>query len=88
MDPPKNNSIDLFFNPCLISKILFIYLFIIIIIIILFQVVSLRWRINIKILCLDIKLESKALAMIYYNSKIEYNFGDGSCFPTFLVTAH
>jgi hypothetical protein len=36
---------------------------------------------NIKFLCLDIKLESKALAMIYYNSKIEYNFGDGSYFP-------
>ncbi len=32
-------------------------------------------------MCLDIKLELKALAMIFYNSKIEYNFGDGSYFP-------
>ncbi len=73
---PKN-SIDLFFNPSLISKIFYF-----------FQVVSLRWRINIKFFCLDIKLKSKALAMIHYNSKIEYNFGDGSYFPTFLVTDH
>lgn len=77
---PKKKSMDLFFNPCFISKILLLLLF--------FQLVSLRWRINIIFLGLDIKLESKALAITYYNSKIEYNFGDGSYFPTFLVTAH